>query len=1093
MMSNHYKTLQPGSAQGPSAANRMYPERNMERIHIISKWQIVSVFAILFFLGISLQTYAQSRTVSGTVTAQEDNSALPGVNITVKGTTTGTVTDASGAYSLSVPDNNTTLVFSYIGYKTQEIAVGTRSTIDLALTADISSLEEVVVVGYGTQKKADLTGSVAVVDVAQVLQRPAADVGNMLQGRVAGVMASGSNQPGGNGFIRIRGFNSFGNNNPLFIVDGVQTGDLNTLNPNDIESIQVLKDGSSAAIYGARAANGVVIITTKKGKAGKTNISYNGFVGTGRVLAYPDLANTQQLGEILWRQYAGANNGAGMDPNHGQYGRGAQPQIPDYALAGSSGGLFEGDPKVDPSLYNYNREGFYQIARANKEGTDWFAEITRPTLIQDHNISASGGTERSRYMFSAGYFEEKGALKHTFYNRYTARLNSEFDLTKNIRFGETLLASHRKNLGSGDNDEGSPWAQAYRMQPIVPVYDIMGNFAGSKAPNTGNGQNPLAQLYRARDNNNATVRFLGSIYGEANFLKMFRFRSQFGMDYNNFYNFFFNNINPEHSEGGFNTGYGVRSGYGYTWTFTNTLNWEKVFGLHDVKLLAGTEAVENRFEQVGGDRNGYYPFTTPDFWTLNLGSEVGLTNFSDRSFWALTSYFGRLDYTFANKYLLNATLRRDGSSRFAEAVRYGYFPSVSVGWRISDEGFMDAVPFVSDLKLRAGYGVVGSDQIDANNQFSTFQRNPQRSFYDIGGTNTTPRPGFDFNRLGNQRTKWEETATINAGMDVTLFDGLLELTLDVYDKQTRDLLVRIVRPATEGDFTAPFLNVGTVSNRGLDALLTYRGKALSDQLSYNVSLNFSHYRNKVTSSGVDFFTSGTRYGNVSRTITGQPFGQFFGYVRDGFFQDEGEVANSPEQPGKGVGKWRWKDLNGDNVINADDRTFLGTPHPDFTSGINFDLAYKNFDLSMFFFWNYGNQIYNNVKWFTDFNGFQGNRSVKMLTDSWTPENPNASLPVLDINDSFSNNRPHDYYVEPGSYFRAKTMQLGYRLPAGILSKVGASNVRVYVQGQNLFTITKYSGPDPDLIDVGRGDLGLGVDYGRIPGQRQFLIGLNVGF
>ncbi|AEI51235.1 TonB-dependent receptor plug [Runella slithyformis DSM 19594] len=1035
--------------------------------------------------------------VKGRISDAEKGEALPGVSVLVRGTQRGTTTNANGDYVLSVPDN-ATLVFSYVGYLSQEVAVGNQTTVNIALKADTKSLQEVVVVGYGTQKKADLTGSVATVEIEQLLTRPAADVTNMLQGRVAGVVASGSNQPGGDGYVRIRGINSFGNNSPLVIIDGVQTTSTNSLNPNDIESMNILKDASSAAIYGARGAGGVIIITTKKGKANSTRISYDGFYGVSKVTRYPEMLNTAELGQLIW----GQQKGAGLTPGSTQFGRGAEPVIPDYILAGSAGGLFEGNPLVDPSRYSFEQANFYQIVKANKQGTDWFKEMTQAAPTQSHNISASGGTDRAVYSLSLGYYNEAGLQKYTFYDRYSIRANSEFKLGKRIRFGETLFGSFRNRKGSTDNDEGSPWSQAYRMQPIVPVYDIAGNFAGSKATGTGNGQNPVAILYRQRKNADKDIRLLGSVYAEVDILKDLRFRSSFGIDYNNSYRKAFSDINPEHSEGGFNTSLAIRSNYQYRWTFANTLNYDKTVGKHNFKALVGMEAVDYRFEQISGDRVGYYPFTDESFWVLDRGQPVGQNNASQVSVESLYSTFGRVDYSFDGKYLFNATVRRDGSSKFAKDVRYGTFPSVSAGWRISQENFMKNAAVISDLKLRAGYGVVGNDQIDANNQFTFYRSDPQRSFYDLTGSNTTIVAGYDLDRKGNSQSKWEETATFNVGLDLAMFNNALEMNLDLYQKKTSDLLVQIPRPGAEGDFNAPFVNIGNTENKGIDLALTYRGRL--NQVQYSLSGNFSAYRNRVSSPGVDFFTNSVRYGQVSRTLTGEAIGQFYGFVIDGFFNDAAEVMAAPAQPGvnktteanarNSVGRWRYKDINADGVINANDRAFIGSPHPKFQMGYNLDFNYKNFDLSMFFFWNYGNQIYNNTKWWTDMNGaFAGNRSKKMLYDSWTPENKTASLPKLDVNDNITSSVPNTYYVESGSYFRAKTLQLGYTLSKTFAEKLGMSRCRVYIQTQNLFTITNYTGPDPDLLDVGRGDIGLGVDHGRVPNPRQLLGGISVSF
>lgn len=1038
-------------------------------------------------------------TVSGTV-VDAQNEPLIGASVVLEGTQKGAITDVNGSFKLNLEDSEKdgTLVVTLVGYEKQRVPIEGRTLINVVLKEG-NALQEVVVLGYSTQKKADLTGSVATVDVDQMLTRPAADVSNMLQGRVAGVVASGSNQPGGNGYVRIRGIASFGLSDPLFIIDGVQTNNTNSLNPNDIESMSVLKDASSAAIYGARGAGGVIVITTKKGKPNQNRISYDSYYGISKLNNYPDMLNTQEYADLIWAQ----QKGAGIATNSPQFGRGATPVIPDYVLAGGASGLFEGNPAVDPSKYVYDQNGFYQIVKANKEGTDWFKEMTQVAPVQNHNLTASGGTDRSVYSISLGYYNEAGIQKYTYYDRYSVRANSEFKLFKWLRLGETIFGSFVRRQGSLDNNEGSPWSQAYRLTPFVPVYDIMGNFAGSKAGGAGNGQNPVAMLYRAKDNSDKDVRLLGSVYGEIDLLKGLKFRSNFGIDYINNYNKAFSHINPEHSEGTFNTNYATQSGYQYRWTFSNTLNYGVQLGKHDIHALVGVEAVAFQREQVGGNRNGYYPFTDQSFWVLDRGNPIGQGNFSSLTEEALASSFGRVDYVFNDKYLLNATVRRDGSSKFAEAVRYGIFPSVSVGWRVSQEPFMKNVRFISDLKFRAGYGEVGNDQIEANNQYSFYRSDPSRSFYDITGSNTSTVPGYDLDRKGNTLSKWESTTTINLGMDLSMFNNALEMNVDVYRRKTSDLLVQIPRPGTEGNFTAPFINVGNTENKGIDLLLTYRGKAIHNKLSYSLGINATTYRNKVLSDGVDFFTNAVRYGSVSRTLTNEAIGMFYGYVIDGFFNSVEEVMAAPTQPGinksnttaaaASVGRWRLKDLNSDGVINANDRQFIGSPHPKLQTGITLDVAFKNFDLNVFGFWNYGNQIYNNTKWWTDFNGFTGNRSKRMLYESWSPDNPNALLPRLDINDNISNSVPHTYYVESGSYFRLKTVQLGYTLPQSLMSKWHLGRLRLYVQGQNLFTITKYTGPDPDLLDVGRGDIGLGVDHGRVPNALQFIGGINLSF
>lgn len=459
-------------------------------------------------------TSIEDIVVNGTV-GDQNGEYLPGVSIVLKGTSKGVISDINGIFKITVPNTNAVLVFSFVGYLSQEIKVGNQTQLKIILNTDNQSLDELIVVGYGTQKKADLTGSVATVDMEQLLTKPAADVSNMIQGRVAGVVASGSNQPGGEGYVRIRGISSFGSNEPLVIIDGVQTNGTNSINPNDIESMNILKDASSAAIYGARGAGGVIIITTKKGKKDKTRINYDAFYGTSKVIRYPEMLNTTEYGDLIWKQQIGA----GLVPKSTQYGSGASPVIPDYILAGSSGGLFEGNSAVDPAKYNFDESGFYQIVKANKQGTDWFKEMTQTAPTQSHNLSASGGTDKSIFSVSLGYYKEAGIQKYTDYDRFSIRANSEYKISKRVRFGETLFGSYRNSLGSVDDNESSPWSQAYRMGPIIPVYDINNNFAGSKAPGSGNGQNPVAILYRNRNNSNKDVRLLGSVYAEVDIIK----------------------------------------------------------------------------------------------------------------------------------------------------------------------------------------------------------------------------------------------------------------------------------------------------------------------------------------------------------------------------------------------------------------------------------------------------------------------------------------------------------------------------------------------------------------------------------------------
>jgi TonB-linked SusC/RagA family outer membrane protein len=1043
----------------------------------------------------------QTVPVSGRVTG-DDGQGVPGATVVVKGTTVGTATDAQGNFTLNVPDGNGTLLISFIGYKTQEVPINNRSTVNVTLASDAQALQEVVVTGYTTQEKRDIIGAVSVVEPEELLKTPAANVQQQLQGRVAGVATTGTGQPGAGAKVRVRGFGSFGANDPLYVVDGVPTFSINEINPNDIESLQVLKDASSASVYGSRAANGVVIITTKTGKSGAPKLNVASYYGTQVAPKGPELLNTQQYGEYLWRSAAGAGQAFGTTApdgsiyGHPQFGNGTQPVIPTYILP-------SGAQTADESVYSIDPNNFNQIVRANPEGTDWWDAVFDPASIQSHQVGVTGGNENSAYAFSFNYFNQEGIAKYTEYERYTVRANTSATIANRIRIGENAQISYNHgnvgNTGGGESDI----QHIYVMQPIVPVYDIMGNFAGSRGQGLGNSRNPVAELFRQRDNKNTNIRLFGNIFAEADIIDGLTARTSFGADYGSYYGRNFTFSTYERAENIGNNNFAERTDNYLNWTWTNTLTFKRTFGdMHDVTALIGSEAVKNTSRGVGGSRVGLFS-TDPDFRVLNSGTS-GLTNFSYGGLETLASLFARVDYGLADKYLFNATIRRDGSSKFGANYKYGVFPAFGVGWRISGEDFMNSVAAISDLKLRAGWGKMGNQlPVPGANAFSLYRTAVAGSAYDIGGTSSSATAGFDSDRIGNPNTKWEASTTTNVGLDVALWNNRLIFTLDAYNRRTNDLLVPGQAAAPAGVANLPFINLGDIQNKGFDINLTNTGDITSD-FSYDVNLTFSRYKNEVLRVGDNdeaFFESyGARWQqNISRTQKGQPLGSFYGYQIDGFFNNEADM-DAIEQAEERIGGWRFKDLNDDGVINGDDRTYIGNPHPDFTAGFNFTLRYKAFDFNTFLYASVGNDIFNYSKYFTDFNTFQGNRSVRVLNESWTPENMNATLPALDITDFFSNSVTHDYYVEDGTFLRARTMQLGYNLPAAFTGKVGIGSARIYLQAQNLFTITDYQGIDPDLGFINQGgnaataDLNIGIDPGGyVPNPKQYLIGVNFGF
>ena len=1049
----------------------------------------------ILMMGFVSTLYGQNTLVTGTIT-DENASPLPGVSILVKGTTNGTSSDNEGRYSLTTsPD--AVLVISFIGYRTLEIAVGNRTQIDMALDPEVTALQEVVVTGYTTQNRRDITGAVSVVKTSELLATPAGNLQQQLQGRVAGVVTSGTGVPGAGAKVRVRGFGSFGNNDPLYIIDGVPTYNVNNINPQDIESMQVLKDASSASIYGARAANGVVIITTKHGKNAVPRISIDSYYGVQRAPKGPDMLNPTELGQLMWQSLANA----GQTPSHPQYGTGATPRLPDYILAGPSSGVMEGHKDTNPDLYNIDfNSPRHQIVPFNKSGTDWWDETFDTAPIQSHQISANGSTAGSQYAIGFNYFDQDGIMPHTNYSRYTVRANTEFRIKEKIRLGENIQVSYNDARGTREGEDGgeSLVLNSVRLMPFIPVYDIKGGYGGTAGSGAGTAGNTPAELWRAKDDSRTAARIFGNVYAEVDVIKGLTARSSFGLDYETKYEQTFGFRTYERAENIGSNSYQERNDWTLNWTWTNTLTYQKQFAdIHNFTLLAGTEAVKETGRGVGGRRINFFS-DDPLFRVLDRGSPVGQNNFSNGFASTLASVFGRVDYSLMDKYLINATLRRDGSSKFGPEVRYGVFPAASIGWRISSESFMQTVTFVDELKIRLGWGQMGNQlNVDRENAYSFYRSTPGNSSYDIEGTTNSVVQGFDMDRVGNPITKWETSTTTNFGIDGVFFNSRLEMALDVYNRVTEGLLLRAQVPGTLGNATLPYVNIGDIRNRGIDLMLATRG-TLTGGLRYDVALTLSHYKNEALRVGENpnDIVPGSILRNVevTRNTAGQPVSSFYGFIIDGFYDTQEEVDNGPAQPQKRVGSWRIRDVNGDNAINSEDQSFIGSPHPDLTAGLNLTLAYKNFDFNVFFYAVVGGDLYNNTRWWTDFNSFQGNRSRRMLDQSWSAEgdNSNALLPILDATDTYSNNITTTYLLEDGSYLRARTMQLGYTLPTEIGNRMGLNSVRVYLQAQNLFVVTKYSGIDPDINSLGP-ETGMGIDQGWYPNPKQFLMGVSLSF
>ena len=1025
----------------------------------------------------------------------ENGEPMPGVNILLKGSAVGTTTDVNGNFSITVPDGNAVLIFSFIGYNSQEENVNNRSVLNISLTPDIKTLNEVIVTGYTSQEKRDITGAISTVSSKDLTAVPASNFAQQLQGRVAGVTVGNDGQPGGDVMVRIRGIGSItGSSDPLYIIDGVPTqGGLNQLNSNDIESMQILKDASAASIYGSRASNGVVIITTKQGKAGKTQVTFDTYTGFQQLTnRLPKFMNLPQLLDYTWKASRAFGN---IDPATGNpidsyLGRGAKPVVPDYIVYPGIG-VNSNDPRADPKNYSIDNP----IVKPNLDGADyWFKQLYHTAPITSMNLTVSGAGTNGKYALSASYFDQQGILRFTGFKRYSIRVNTEFNVSKKIRIGENLSLSYTDDVKTFRFDDNSPVAQV-NTQFFQPVYDIAGNFTGSKMGNFYG--NPYATLYRNKDNHTYNGRTFGNVYIAADILEGLTAKTSFGIDFTVNNGSYFNPSQPESRTAG-PSSLNVTNGYGLNWIWTNTLTYTKTFGLHKFSLLAGSEAVKNKYRNFSTSKSNF-AFDDLSYRYLDAGEKI-LTSSGSGSDFSLFSFFGKIDYSYNDKYLFSATLRRDASSRFAPNHRWGTFPAFSAGWRISQEDFLKDLTFINDLKLRASWGKTGNQEIDSYNQYSTYATSPASSSYDLTGSNNSLVTGYAPRKVGNPDAQWESQTMTNIGLDLSILNSKINLGVDVYNRTSDKLLLNVPHPATDGQLQFPAVNIGSMENKGIDVLIGYRNSALNGKFTYGISANWSTYKNKVTAlyGGDDTFINGTD--GLTRTAVGQPISSYYGYQLDGFFQSQAEADKYPTQGGNRPvlnqpGRWKFKNTNGDTVIDSKDQVFLGSAVPKFSYGLNINAGYAGFDLTVFIQGVYGNKLYNFQLNNTDFAGAASFPGIH-LTDTWTPQNPNSTLPALNPNADTWERQTTTYFIENGSYIRGKNFQLGYSLPKNLLSKIMMSRARIYIQATNLFTITKYQGVDPEVNVRYQGNgssLSNGVDRGVYPIGRTYMVGLQVGF
>lgn len=981
--------------------------------------------------------------------------ALIGVSVRLKGTTIGASTDVNGRYIITVPDGPATLVFTYIGYDVKEVVVSGRTSVDVQLEQSNQALSEVVVVGYGTQKKSDLTGSVVSVTSKDIKDQAFSNINQALQGKVAGVQfTSTSGDPGEGVNVRIRGLNTFGGSGPLYVVDGMpmEGSDINSINPNDIESTTVLKDGSAAAIYGSRSANGVILLTTKSGINRAPQVSFNSYYGIQSFNDFIPLLNSQQMADVINEAHV-------------------------------NGSFFPLQPAMnDPVNLQTN--------------TDWQDVAINPAPIQDHSISISGGSQNAKYAVSGGVFDQESVLAFRNYKRYYSRIKTEFNIGK-LTIGQSLIGSRDEglNLNFGNNLD-----LAYMMgaAPTMPVYDPNNDsgYAGPQPATTGvnNRDNILGRrdMNRAYTYNN---KIIGSAYAAFKILPELEYRLNAGINVSNNR---FKNYVPRFQMN--NRGSNVRNlsenmREGNEFLIENTLTYNKTVAKnYRVNLLAGYTEQNSISRNINGSRRD---FPSNDIQVLSAGTGAFSVG-GNVAEWALRSYIGRANMTLFDRYLITATIRRDGSSRFGASNRYGNFPSLAIGWNVDQESFLKDSKIISGLKFRASYGQLGNQDI-GNYSNQTVVSTASRYFFGADAL----APAAVVNSLGNPDLRWERTTQTNLGIDLSLLRNKITFTADYWIKDTDGILVRTPISTVSGFArdSGPFQNAAELQNKGFEFLVGYRGG--SGELKYGISSNLSTVRNKVISLGagssiINLVENVYYSGTFVRTMPGLPMSHFYGHINDGIFQTQAEINAHATQVGAKPGDVRFKDINGDGKVDANDRTNIGDPWADFDYGFSGDATYKGFDMNFSFYGTSGKQLYDAQGVYLETMQGEWNNKVTVL-NRWKGPGTSNTLPRAVRGDTNQNNRGQSRYVLDADFLRMQNFQVGYALPQAWIKKVGARNARIYFNGQNLFTITKYPNYNADTLGgVGFNDdsmspLGFGVDTGSTPIPTVYSMGFNLTF
>jgi TonB-linked SusC/RagA family outer membrane protein len=993
-----------------------------------------ALFLLLFFATGNLM--AQKVSVTGKVTDAANGLPLFGVSIGISGTAAGTISDADGKFSIQVPSKEAVLSFSSVGYKSQQIVVGENTQLNVALVLEMTQLEQIVVVGYGTQRKKDLTGSISLVSTKEIKSLAVPSISDALQGRAAGVQVISSGTPGSDATIRIRGVGTINDNNPLLVIDGVPVSSgLNTLNMNDVESMQVLKDASATAIYGSRGANGVVIITTKRGKSDQSHLAFNYFFGMQNATNVVDMLNASEFAAL----HNDIMANAGL------------PQNPAYADPASLG-----------------------------EGTDWLGEMFNPAPMQNYSLSYSGGNEKTNVYVSGNYLTQDGVVTNTGYKKFTLQFNSDTKVFDKLKFGNSLTLNNDVKTSGNYSIRNAMLAL-----PTQPLYQEDGNYSGPIQQPMWDGDivNPIG-LAKTVDNSTLGYNLIGSLYGEYEIIKDLKIKSTLGLQAN-----FWNSRTwaPDyHWNSSINENSYLYERYNknLTWLWDNMITYEKAIDNHNIALMAGISAQENDYHYLNGSKISFASNLTQQMDNGTLQPTLG----GSTSSWSLLSYIGRANYNYNGKYLATATVRYDGSSRFGEGNKWGLFPSGSLAWRISEEDFMKSLTFINSMKVRAGYGVTGNQEI-GNYSFASALQTIKYNFNNSIVNAVVPQ------MMPNPNVQWEEQRQANIGIDASMFKSRIEVTVDAYIKNTDNMLVPMSVPVSTGysDVYVPYINAGEMENKGVE--FTIDSRNLEGDFTWNTSFNFSYNQNVVKSLNDTVpMTSGSiglNY-NLALIQAGQPVNEFYGFIIDGIFQTQTEVDNHAVQvPGNdpynrtSAGDIKFRDLNNDGVINDLDRAFTGNPNPTFIFALNNSFTFKGFDMSLFLQGVAGNKIFNANRLYTEAMSVAQNQTTETL-DRWTGEGTSNSMPRAIFNDPNKNTRPSDRYVENGSYLRIKNLTLGYTLPASLTEKAHLSSVRVYASGLNMYTFTEYTGFDPEVGTSG-------IDNNVYPVTATYSFGVNIGF